>query len=271
MGLLSYYEEDSFLHRLNPSMKLLALFLVVAVLTFARDPYTPGVFLVLTLFTLWLGGRVPPKTILRSIWPLVLLTVPFFAFNTLYFDIGKVATPHIWFHFGPWTVAREGAVSGLALSLRILAFIAGSLLFVATTDPSDFALSLIQQAHVPYRFGYGILVAYRFLPLWTEELETIRAAHRVRGVGGNGGVSGKLEQFRRYAIPLLASTIRKSERVAIAMDSRAFGATDDRTYYRELHVRWTDWAFLAGAVLSLTAIMAVLSTLGLTRGFGSIP
>ncbi len=271
MGLFSYYEEDSFLHHLNPGVKLLALFLVVMILTFAKDPYTPGIFLALTLLTLWIGGRVPPKVILRSTWPLVLLTIPFFLFNTLYFDIGKVASPHIWFRFGPWTIAREGATSGLALSLRILAFIAGSLLFVATTDPSDFALSLIQQAHVPYRFGYGILVAYRFIPLWTEELETIRAAHRVRGVGGNGGIRGKLEQFRRYAIPLLANAIRKSERVAIAMDSRAFGAFEERTYYRELHVRRSDWAFLAGAVLSLLIIMGTLSAMGLTKGFGSIP
>ncbi len=271
MGLFSYYEEDSFLHHLNPSVKLLALFVAVVVLTFAKDPYTPGVFLVLTLTTLWLGGKVPPKVILRSIWPLALLTIPFFAFNTLYFDLGKVANPHIWFHFGPWTVAREGATSGLALSLRILAFITGSLLFVATTDPSDFALSLIQQARIPYRFGYGILVAYRFIPLWTEELETIRAAHRVRGVGGRGGVRGKLEQFQRYAIPLLANAIRKSERVAIAMDSRAFGSAEKRTYYRELSVRPADWAFLALTILSLATIMAVLSAMGLTRGFGAIP
>ncbi len=271
MGLFSYYEVDSFLHHVNPSIKLLSLFLVVLILTLAQDPYTPGLFLLLTLLALWLAGKVPLKVIAKSTWPLVLLTIPFFIFNTLYFDIGRVTNPHILFHMGPWTVAREGMTSGFALSLRILAFIAASLLFVATTDPSDFALSLIQQARVPYRFGYAILVAYRFVPLWTEELETIRAAHRVRGIGGKEGWRGKLEQFRRYSIPLLASAIRKSERVAIAMDSKAFGATDERTYYREMHIRWTDWAFLAAAILSVISIIYILSTLGLTRGFGSIP
>ncbi len=271
MGLFSYYEQDSFLHRLNPTIKLLAIFLAVMVLTLAQDPYTPGTFLALVLLTLWLAGRVPLKVIGRSLWPLVVLTLPFFVFNTLYFDVGRAANPHIWLHLGPWIVAREGAVSGLALSLRILAFIACSLFFIATTDPSDFALSLIQQGHVPYRFGYAILVAYRFLPLWTEELAAIRAAHRVRGVGGNGGWRGKLRQFQRYAIPLLASAIRKSERVAIAMDSKAFGAMPDRTYYRELQVRWSDWAFLISALVLLAAIFYLLTVLGLTSGFGSLP
>jgi energy-coupling factor transport system permease protein len=271
MGLFSYYEGDSFVHKLNPSIKLLSVFLVVIVLTLAQDPYTPGIFLFLTLSVLWLVGGIPLKVIVKSTWPLVILTIPFFVFNTLYFDIGRVANPHIWFRLGPWIVAREGAISGLALSLRILAFIACSLFFVVTTDPSDFALSLIQQAHIPYRFGYAILVAYRFIPLWTEELETIRAAHKVRGVGKRGGLKGKIRELQRYAVPLLASAIRKSERVAIAMDSRAFGSTDKRTYYRELHVWTADWAFLVAVLLSLAAIFAVLSSLGLTAGFGAIP
>ena len=268
LGLFSYYEEDSFLHRLNPSIKLLAVFLAVLILTFAQDPYTPGLFLSLTLLTLWWVGRIPAKVILRSTWPLVLLTIPFFIFNTLYFDLGKVMQPHIWFSIGPWTVARESAMAGLALSLRILAFIGCSLFFVTTTAPSDFALSLIQQAHIPYRFGYAILVAYRFIPLWTEELATIQAAHKVRGVGERSGLRGKLQQFRRYAIPLLASAIRKSERVAIAMDSKAFGATTQRTYYRELHVRRTDYAFLAATLLTLAIIFYFFARVGLTGSAG---
>ena len=142
---------------------------------------------------------------------------------------------------------------------------------MVTTDPSDFALSLIQQARIPYRFGYAILVAYRFIPLWTEELETIRAAHKVRGVGKRGGLKGQLREWQRYAIPLLASAIRKSERVAIAMDSRAFGSTPNRTYYRELHVRGADWAFLAAVLALLAAIFLALNSLGLTTGFGAIP
>ncbi len=258
MGLFSYYEEDSFLHRLNPSIKLLVIFLAVIILTLAPDPYTPGLFLLLTLLALWVVGRVPMRVILRSTWPLVLLTIPFFIFNTLYFDLGKVVQPHIWFHLGPWTVARESAIVGLALSLRILAFIACSLFFVTTTSPTDFALSLIQQAHVPYRFGYAILVAYRFIPLWTEELATIQAAHKVRGVGEHSGWRGMLQQFRRYAIPLLANAIRKSERVAIAMDSKAFGVTSQRTYYRELHICRRDYVFLAITLLTLLAIFYFL-------------
>jgi energy-coupling factor transport system permease protein len=35
-----------------------------------------------------------------------------------------------------------------------------------------------------------------------------------------------------YAIPLLASAVRKGERVALAMESRGFGALPHRTYFR---------------------------------------
>ena len=77
--------------------------------------------------------------------------------------------------------------------------------------------------------------------------------------------------MRRYAVPLLASAIRKSERVAIAMDSKAFGALPRRTYYRQVRVTWLDWAMLAGTILATAAILLVLGQAGLLMGYGVVP
>ncbi len=50
--------------------------------------------------------------------------------------------------------------------------------------------------------------------------------------------------MKRYAIPLLASAIRKSSAVAVAMLSKGFTGKWERPYYVQLRVSWKDWLLL---------------------------
>ena len=263
MTLFEYYEAASPLHRLNPMAKLAGVAAVMAGATLFFDPVVPAALTLGLLLTLWLVGRVPPRRLGR--WALLVLGfgLPVAVFNALYFDVSRVPDPTLLAHFGPWQITAQGLWAGLGLGLRVACFLAASLFFITTTDPTDFALSLIQQARLPYRFGYGVLVSYRFLPLLRAEFDTIRAAHRVRGVGEKTGLRGRLEQLRRYAIPLLAGAIRHSERTALAMDSKAFGAGPGRTYRRVLRVRIADWAFVLGALLFTAGVILAARQLGL--------
>jgi energy-coupling factor transport system permease protein len=191
--------------------------------------------------------------------------------NALFYAPPPGGSVTILWQRGALRVTVEGLRVGLSLTIRMMAIVVLSMIFVTTTDPTDLVLSLIQHARFPFRLGYGILVAYRFLPLWQTELGIIRAAHRIRGVGERTTLRGRWEQLRRYAVPLLASAIRKSERVAIAMDSKAFGALPRRTYYRQVRVTWLDWAMLAGTILATVAILLVLARAGLLIGYGVVP
>jgi energy-coupling factor transport system permease protein len=263
MSLFEYYESSSPLHRLNPTAKLAGMLGVMAGATLFFDPVVPAALTAGVLLALLGPGRVPVRRLGRWLLLVLAFGLPIAVFNALYFDVTRVPEPTVLWRFALWQITAEGLWAGLGLGLRVACFLAASLFFVATTDPTDFALSLIQQARVPYRFGYGVLVSYRFLPLLRAEFETIRAAHRVRGVGEKTGVRGRLEQMRRYAIPLLAGAIRHSERTALAMDSKAFGAGPGRTYRRVLTVRRADWAFVAGALLYTVAVAAGANWLGL--------
>jgi len=264
--MFTYLEHASPLHRLNPAAKLLGLAVVAAGATLAFDPFIPGLLLLALWLTAWLVGRVPLRQMLRWSLPILLLPLPIALFTALYADLGAYITPHVIWQWGPWTLAAEGIRTGIGLGLRVATFIATSLLFISTTDPTDFALSLIQNLKVPYRFGYGVLVSYRFLPLLRHEFETIRMAHRVRGVGERGGLRGLIERTRRYAIPLLAAAIRKSERTALAMDAKAFGAGPDRTYYRRMRLRPRDALF----VLALLAYTAAVYLFALRFGLADL-
>jgi energy-coupling factor transport system permease protein len=76
------------------------------------------------------------------------------------------------------------------------------------------------------------------------ELQTIRAARQMRGGIGRGGLLDGVRDAFGYAIPLMASAVRRGERVALAMESRAFGALPARTYFRATSVGRADLAFV---------------------------
>jgi len=241
-------------------------------LIMAFDPWTPLAFLVAGLVILRSLGGVPLRGVARPLlFFLMLGGIGFIGANAFFYTPTIERPLTVLWEGGPFRITEEGIWIGVSLTLRMLAFITFSMIFVTTTDPTDFILSLIQQARFSFRLGYGVLVAYRFMPLWRTELEIIRAAHRIRGAGERMTLRGRWEQVRRYAVPLLAGAIRKAERVAVAMDSKAFGALPQRTYYRQLRVTPADWGWVVGAIGISIIIPLVMAHFGLLQGFGVAP
>lgn len=263
--MFTYLEHASPLHRLNPSMKLLGMAVVALGATFTFDPFIPGALAVALWLTAWRLGRIPLRQMLRWSLPLVVLPLPLMVFTALYTDLSRYPQPRILWSWGPWTLAVEGLWVALGIGLRVTTFLATSLLFIATTDPTDFAVSLAQNMRLPYRFAYGLLVSMRFLPLLRREFELIRLAHRVRGVEEARGLLGPIRRMRQYAVPLLASAIRKAERTALAMDAKAFGAYPQRTYYRQMPVRMRDVLFVLAWVVYVVLVYLVAFSLDVAR------
>ncbi|MGH2360624.1 MAG: energy-coupling factor transporter transmembrane component T, partial [bacterium] len=132
------------------------------------------------------------------------------------------------------------------------------LMFITTTEPSRFILSLILHLRVPYRFGYAMLAVYRFLPMLASESLLIRGALRIRGVGEGQGVAGWSQRMLRYTVPLLAAAIRRAERLAIAMEARGLAPGIQRTYYRRPALGTRDFV-AAAALIGVNALVLVLS------------
>ncbi|NLG49906.1 MAG: thiamine permease [Chloroflexi bacterium] len=272
-GLLAFYEGgSSFLHGRNPTLKLVSLMIPMLAVTLAFDPWTPVVLFGLGLLALRVLGHVPLRQVARPLALLfVLSALGLLGSNAFFYDPPSGTSLTVLWEGGPFRLTLEGLRVGFALTMRTMAIVTFSLIFVATTDPTDFVLSLIQHVRFPFRLGYGILVAYRFLPLWRTELDVIRSAHRIRGVGERTSLKGRWEQLQRYAVPLLAGAIRKAERVSIAMDSKAFGALPGRTYYRRLNLTRVDWAMLAASALITLLMLLALASAGLLVGYGVVP
>lgn len=145
---------------------------------------------------------------------------------------------------GPLTITSEGLRFGMTFALRITLIASASLFFVWTTDPKKVVMAAVYM-RVPYRIAYSLFVALRFVPVIENEAMVIREAQTIRGVEQ---VKGKIEAAKRYVIPLLASSLQKSQRIAIAMEARGFGFAPTRTYSEDFRWTWQGWVLVLAFV-----------------------
>ncbi|MYL37890.1 energy-coupling factor transporter transmembrane component T family protein [Halobacillus litoralis] len=244
-----------FLHTLNPAMKACTVVGLVFVLACLFDPVTPLVFTLFTITVTLVFGRFR-----KRVYALYLSAFTLFAFGMLWTTIAFADTPsqpEETIPLAGFLFPKEDVLTALALSFRVMAFAALSLLFVFTTNMVHFILSLIQQLKLPPKLAYGLMAGYRFLPMMKEEFDQIRAAHRIRGVTEANSIKGRFKQLKRYAIPLLAGAVRKAERTAAAMESKGFTGERTRTYYRPMKITGRDWVF----PLVMFAVLGVLIVL----------
>lgn len=246
-----------FLHLLNPLAKVAAVVPAWVALLFTRDILTPLIFIVIAVLLILVGARLRPSIVLGLLLllpALVLVMALSFGFWT---DASRVADQRILFSVGAFHYTVGAFAVGLATSLRLGALVTLALVGGLTTTGPDLARSLVAQLRIPYRIGYTAIAAYRFLPRFGSELALIRQAQRVRGVAGGWGPVAALRRAFAAVVPLLASSIRHAERMALAMESRAFGAHPTRTERSPSRWRVRDTVFVAVGVAVTVAVFVI--------------
>ncbi len=241
------YELYSPLATINPAVKLICSVVVMLFVSVVFDLQTLSLLTAFGALMVLGLGRMRPVVLVRALLPFLLFGIGFLWMNAL---LPRSAGTTL-FTVGPVAISAEGLRNGMSFFLRALTFGVWSVLFVASTEPTRFVLSLVHQLSVPPKIAYSALAAYRYLPSLQIELEQIRGAHRLRGVGEAGGVRGKLQRAYRFTVPLLAGALRRAGRVAAAMEARGFTGAN-RTWYRKEGLRLRDAAYALG-VFGVTA------------------
>lgn len=234
-----------FLYRLNPLAKLTAPLPAMVALVFVRDLATPVLFLVVAYALLLIGARLSGRMLALLLLAMPAIIALIAVGMSLWVDASRVDQSVTVAQIGGWHLYGGALLIGLATGLRLGAIIALALLAGLTTRGTDLVRASVQHLRLPYRVGYTALAAFRFVPRFRYELDVIRQAHRVRGAHGGRGPFAALARWWGYIVPLLAGAIRHAERVALAMDARAFGAHPTRTERYDVPFRAADAAFIA--------------------------
>lgn len=235
---LKFRKVYSPIHNLDPRMKFVyvCVIFVVAIL-FNQLLVLLALFLMPIPFVLIAGVQ---KEWLRSLRGATFLASFIFIVNIAsnYFTSGYV-------------LAIIDIESAIAMTLRFVVLVESFSVFFLTTSPDHLGLAL-EQTHVPYEFAFAFTTAVRFVPVLAEEAQTIMDAQKARGLELEKG--GFLKRIRNYIpilIPLIVSAIRRSLELAEAMESRAWGATKNRTNLYELKLHRGDFILLAISFLIL--------------------
>ena len=235
-----YIPKDTPLHRLDPRVKFtLTIALFSAAIIFFD--LAPLIVIFLAQLPIVVVGKIG-KEWLKTLKGGAFLAVIIFATNlgSLYFFRGQQLTADI-------------VEFSLALTLRFLALVTSFSIFFLTTSPDKLSLAL-EKAKVPYEFNFAFITSIRFVPVLADEAQSIMDAQRSRGLElDKGRFLTRIRNYIPILLPLIINSIRRSLELAEAMESRAFGATKERTNLYELKMSAMDYLVLAISVFALSA------------------
>lgn len=234
----------------SPVTKLAVSLVLLVGLAFTLD-IRPPIVVALAVVACGLAfGGIPARRLAVGLAPLWLAALGIGVFNALFSGSNADPSLPVALAFGPFRVTTTAVGAGAGLAMRVIAIAAVGVVFGQTTDSTRLVDGLVQQARVPERFGYGALAAYQAIPRLAEQLTTLRQARRIRGLRGSW--------HPRILVGLLVLAIRHGDRLALAMDARAFGS-GPRTRYREVGWTWLDGVVAVGGI-TLLAIALVIGT-----------
>lgn len=237
----------SLLGRASPLTKLAVGLAWLALLVTTLDP-RPTVVLLGAGIAGAIGlGKIAPARFARAWLPFAAAAAGVVAVNTILGAANTDPSARLLLGLGPFRVTEPALSTGLVLGLRILAIAGVGVAFAQTTEATTLADALVQQARLPDRFAYGALAAYQAVPRLSLDLTTLRQARRTRGLRGSIGPG--------VLLALLVLAVRHADRMALAMDARAFDSGIPRGRYRVVRFGRAD---LVVAALGLAAIAAAV-------------
>ncbi len=255
MPIYLYIERQTFVHRLHPTVKVLALLTMFWSVYWVDSPLALIPIGILMAWIAQLTGAWPNFYRLR--WLFVILvfttTVAWMAFYRKGPQLAHIPVVHL---------SRTSLVFGFGRGLKLAELLATSVLFLSTTKVEEFTFGLLRLG-VPYRVGFAISLAFRLAPLFIDSALTIVDAQTLRGYDFNRG--GAFERVRRYVpvvIPVFMGALRKANNMAMALEARGFGRMQEPTTFIEYPMVASDAVALA-ALFGMGALYFALYYTGL--------
>ncbi|OXS60177.1 energy-coupling factor transport system permease protein [Bacillus sp. V-88] len=245
--------KHTWLHRINPSMKLIVM---IALFLFLLFVHYLNWLVYMTLFAfllLWSFSGYSKRVV-------TLMAMPFFlvflstASSMIMFGKGETT----WFTWGMVHVTEESFYRGFHIGLRAFLFSVLGLMFALTTRPVLLFYSLMQQLCLKPKYAYSFMAGIRLIPIMMEEFTTIRNALKVRGNRERTGYKKFFHTIESYSIPLLAQSIRRAHRIAVAMDTKGFDGERERTYFYKVGFSKFDSYFM-GSIILMVSVSYILS------------
>ena len=237
-SVIDYIPGNSLLHKLNPVTKL-ALAAAIILATFLGQTYPLLIGLLVLTFALGVYARAA-KGLISLAKLMVPLAAIMFVLQTVFIRTGDVL--FAW-------VTMDGVVTGSKGALRLLGVALPLILMLTVTKLNDLANAVVEVLHVPYRYAFTFTTALRFVPVFSQEMNAIMEAQTARGVEyDTKNPIKKLQLMLPLCVPLLVSSVGKTDATALAAEQRGFYLRTRESSYKRYPLAAADYAVLACCV-----------------------
>jgi energy-coupling factor transport system permease protein len=269
MKLFSYNYEDTLVHRLSGLTKLICFLLLTFAVMFSYDI---RVILGVMLFSVVIlrisrirFGQIKLMVIYVLIFLLVNTIITFLFSPEQGVEI--YGTRHEMVKlFGRYTLTQEQLFYQTTKFFKYASVIPLGIIFLLTTNPSEFASSL-NAVGVHYKAAYAFSLTLRYFPDMQRVYHDISQAQQARGLEMAKGekISDRFKNSLLIVIPLIFSTLDRIEIITNAMDLRGFGKRKRRTWYNTRKMNMEDVLAIVVSAIILGITVYVSTVINQSR------
>jgi energy-coupling factor transport system permease protein len=249
-----YLDYRTGYHRLDARTKIIVFLIIfVGALQF-QNPIWLIPTVILVLFQLLISRSM--KNLLRIRYVLLVL---FISSIVIWNFFSNGVTPLFW------VFEVESMYYSISRTLFMLMIITMGAILISTTRNEELVMGMIKLG-LPYRVGFAISTSLRLVPTVASSLLTISQAQRSRGLDlETGNLINRLKKFMPLLVPVFISSIRNTNIFGMALESRGFGAREERTFYLQMEMTAADRIILG------LAFLYVITSIGLNlAGYGNL-
>lgn len=254
-----YYPSNSVLHKLDSRVKLIAT-IVFIISLFVVNSFIGYAFAFLCLAVLIYISKVPLKFMLKG-----LKSIMFIIIFTVILNVFVTDGETVLFNYGIITITLEGIILAIKMCVRLIMLIVGSSLLTLTTTPIELTNAIerglmpLKKIGVPaHEIAMMMTIALRFIPTLLDETDKIIKAQQARGADfETGNIINRAKSLIPILVPLFVSSFRRAEELAMAMESRCYSGSENRTKLNVMKYKKVDLKaslFIMLYILGITLI-----------------
>lgn len=232
---LGYIKNDTFIHGLSGTTKLLAFILLSVIVMTSYDTR----FLILVMALSLLAMKIA-EIHWEDVAFLIKIVAVFSLINILAiyifepaYGVGLYGSRTLIFGTGRYALTLEQVFYEFNVALKYFSTIPLAIVFIFATDPSEFSSSL-NRIGLSYKISYAVALAFRYIPDIQKSYFDIRQASQARGIemSEKAGLVKRIKASSNIVIPLIFDSLERIEAIAQAMELRRFGKNKTRTWYK---------------------------------------
>ncbi|PRR80521.1 Energy-coupling factor transporter transmembrane protein EcfT [Clostridium liquoris] len=254
-----YIPGDSFVHKLDPRIKIL-ISLIFIIDLFIINNFIGYIFIILFTATAIIVSKVPLKFIYKGLKPIFVLIIITAILNIFMTSGGRIIYQGKFI-----TIYEEGLRLAIFMVIRLVFLIIGTSLLTLTTSPIELTdgieklLNPLRRIGVPaHELAMMMTIALRFIPTLMDETDKIMKAQMARGADfESGNIIQRAKSLIPLLVPLFISSFRRADELAMAMEARCYRGGEGRTRMKQLKLTSRD--LIASLVVLVLIILSVWS------------